>query len=903
MTASDAGHQPGTPCAQKTPGHRPEGVDPRHTFLAQSGWLDEDWYRSRASTPVLAGEDPISHYLSHGAPLGIPPNAGTASLQGFADPGSAAAPPPYPYPHTSEPEPRQLELEVALVRDSGLFDARFYREGNPQELPDDADPLRHFCQIGWRELRRPNRDFDVWWYWSQHLDPAQEVLNPFVHYLLLGRAAGLGGRPADVTPRVFADLPGDRTPRRICLFAAYDRDGVVDETTTAYVTELSRFADVYFLADQYLAPAELEKLEKITRGAWGIRHGEYDFGSYSMLARELVGWDLIEKYDELLLVNDSCYLLDSLDDLFETMSRRSCSWWGLQATKGLAITRDRARAERTEPVPMGTVRDQLLPEFEDDAFYDFHVGSYFLAFRAPVVADPAFRRLLDSVHEQPGKLAIIQKYEIGITRCLIGAGYSFDTYVNALYPFHPLFTEWYFELLANGFPLLKKYLLYQNHYDVPDLAAWKERIRAARPDAPVDALERNLTRTSPDDRLRRSFSVTTDSDGRVNVPQPLTPEEFRPHDVMTPTFAHWWAFPVNARTHRLPTSSRAIFETVRDDPAIRKVVLTRSRRVEVEGENVTVLPLESREGQEQLLRCGPVFVDQHRRQVLRRPFSHTLHDLILVRDGLTLQRLGSAKRPEPPRHEEGFNAFRGIPTTSQVDQLAVLADNYPATYEVCWRTGLPATDLVLCDDEALPADMQAQQQRLRRETAGRRLLLFAPGCGRSVDHVAYQFSPAELRRLEAWAEREDVVIGVREHPADLHRSYMRQLEDFALDLSLRDYPDRAILLRHADAVLTDVDGAALDFLVTGRPVVSFVHDLPDVADDLFFDLEHVLPRPVARTFGELSDQLESVWDTGTHAERERYECARRLFHDTVDTDSSRRVVDHLRTARLVGDAR
>lgn len=879
------------------PAHHSTGDDPRYTFLAGTGWLDEDWYRSRAPAPLHEGDDPISHYLTHGAPAGIAPNPGMAYLQRTGSDDGAGSP-GAPSPHAEYHDRRLLKLEIALVRDSGLFDAEFYREGNPEELPDGADPIRHFCRVGWRELRRPNRDFDVWWYWSQHLDPALEVLNPFVHFILLGRAAGFGGQPTDVTPRVSAELPTDRAPRRVCLFAAYDRDSVVAESTIQYVRELSRFADVYFLADQYLPRFELDKLAKITHGAWGIGHGRYDFGSYSLLARELVGWELIEKYDELLLVNDSCYLLDTLDDVFQTMSGRDCAWWGMQATKGLAVTRDRAQSDISVPVPMPTVREHLLSAFEEDDFYDFHVGSYFLAFREPVVTNQAFRRLLDSVRQQRGKLHIIQKYEIGITRCLVGGGYSFDTYADSLYPFHPLFTDWYFELLARGFPLLKKYFLYQNHYDVPDLVAWKERVQAAFPGAPVEMLERDLMRTAPADRLHRSFSITRNADGGVWVPEALTGEEFSARDWSTPVFNHWWAFPVSARTHRLPASSLALFDAVRSDPTTRKVILTRSTPVEVEGENVVVVPLESPEGREQLMRCGPVFLDQGHRKVLNVPFNHKLHDLILVRDGLTLQRLGSARSATPPRRAVDAKVFDAVLTASDADQLATLADNYPATYEFCWRTGLPSTDLILCADDALPNDLAVHQDRLRREVSGRRLVLFAPGWGRSVAGIAYDFSAAELRSLRSWAQRANAVIGVREHFSDRQRVYMRQFEDFALDLSAGRYPDRELVLRNADVLLTDVDGSALDFLVTGRPVISFLHDLNDASEELFFDPAHVFPQPVAEKFDALMDQLAAALEGRTPAEQQRYDRAQRFFFDRIDAGNARRVVHRIRQTNL-----
>ncbi len=116
--------------------------------------------------------------------------------------------------------------------------------------------------------------------------------------------------------------------------------GWIDETAVAYVRELSRFADVYYLADCHLEAGELDKLAPYTSGRWAIRHGRYDFGSYSMLARDLVGWDTIATYDELLLANDSCYLLRPLDEVFATMDARPAHWWGLQATNDDFTPRD-----------------------------------------------------------------------------------------------------------------------------------------------------------------------------------------------------------------------------------------------------------------------------------------------------------------------------------------------------------------------------------------------------------------------------------------------------------------------------------------------------------------------------------------------------------------------------------
>ena len=292
-------------------------LDPRRRFLVRSHWLDTGWYEQQVDLPSTA--DPVDHYLQHATPFGIAPNPLVAELQDPAahvhadDPRAGLVAPP----EMTDP---QLAREIELVRAAGDFDEGFYRAQLPDPLPAGVDPVAHFCRVGWRLLARPSPDFDVWWYWSNHLDPGREAINPYVHYLLLGRAAGWSGTPRHTDQRPVRPRRVEGT-RRVCLFAGYDADGIIDEYVVDYVRELARFADVYYLCDGHLEDGELAKLEGITQGAWAVRHAAYDFGSYSMLARELVTWDVIEQYDELLLVNDSCYLLGGLDEVFRTDGR------------------------------------------------------------------------------------------------------------------------------------------------------------------------------------------------------------------------------------------------------------------------------------------------------------------------------------------------------------------------------------------------------------------------------------------------------------------------------------------------------------------------------------------------------------------------------------------------------
>jgi CDP-glycerol glycerophosphotransferase (TagB/SpsB family) len=863
----------------------------RRRFLEASGWFDSEWYSARAG--LSRDADALEHYLTHGIVAGVGPNPVVDSLthpdgpllEGH-DPGSLVPATP---------------LEVEFLRESGYFDRDYYLAMNPGVAQSRLSPLSHFCGWGWKELRRPSPDFDPWWYWATYLDPGSYAINPLLHYALIGQAAGFQPVPSSTHARPGATYEPGAPVRRICLFAGYDRDGVVDETVVAYVRELSRFADVYYLADCHVDASELSKLEGVTCGAWGIRHGAYDFGSFSKLATELVGWEVIDSYDELMLVNDSCYLLRPLDEVFSAMDAKACDWWGMQATKGLARTREAASNQFTEKIPLDVVKRDLLPEFEKDDLYDFHVGSYFTVYRSPVVRDPGFRRQLEAVHDQVNKLLIIQKYEIGLTHYLVGHGFEFDTFVEHLHPFHPLFTETHFTLIAEGFPLLKKYFLYQNHYDTPDLVAWKERVLELVPGAPVAMLERNLVRTSPADRLARSFAVVTGEDGSVVVPRMLSSAEFAAEDEWVPKFDHWWAFPVCAYDHTFAGNERAVFEEVRDDPSIKKIVLTRSRPVAVDGVNVVVVPMDSPEGQHHLLRSRQVFVKHGPRINVPHPMGVKRHNFVNLWHGIPLKRFGFASLDTLPRRRAAVqeNArCRAVICSSKVDRLAMTAAFHPLGYEDMWPTGLPRNDFILRSWDRLPPDLRDQELRLRELVGDRRLLLFVPTFKDGQAESYYTFTDEQLHWLARWCERENVVLGVREHMADRARTYSENLAGLgALDLSSGRFPDIEVLYRVGSALITDYSSCVVDFLLTGKPVISFAYDherYTSTERGLFYSLEEVLPGPVCRDFDELSKGLDDLFRPCDEEEAEVYRWKRSLFFDHVDDQNAWRVVQRVK---------
>jgi hypothetical protein len=750
-------------------------------------------------------------------------------------------PPEPPRPAAPSDEERDA-LERHLVRASGLFDAFGYFWHNPDlawHLCGHDEELRHFIDKGWKELRNPHPGFDLWFYWSEYLDAETEAVNPLVHFLAEGRRRGHATLPAvESVPPPEAPEPGWR-PRRACLFAAFDVDGVVDPTALAYVAELSRFADVYYLADCEMAPDELAKLEPYTRGRWAIRHGRYDFGSYSMLAKDLVGWDVLDGYDEVLFANDSCYLVQPLDQVFDRMDARACDWWGLQATYerfGVHQYRELGRPLSLEEMEQA-MRDLALWRYSDF----IHVGSYFLAFRKRVLSDPRFRSRLDQVARQSDKTQIILKYEIGFSRLLILAGYQVSTYVDGVLPYHPVYRESAFGLLRDGFPLLKRQFLYQNPFQRPDLRRWKDRVLAVVPDADVDTMERNLRRVAPFWSLQRSFDIRTDETGRIVLPEPPGPDTFAGEEKSVPRHPHWWVFTVDPRTGVLGGAARAVFEAVRHDGGVKKIVLHGQRKPRLgPGRNIVTALGESAEGQSYALRATALFVTVGPRADLNHPLSPAYRRFIMLGDP------AAVALPDPPldvaaQHDVDLTRVVVVESPEARERVATLYPHVPE--DALWLTGNPRHDLLVQPEHRLAETMRTQLAELREALDGRPLVLVSPRGDDVADRDRARASSVELSAgLGA-----DAVVGLRPAPG-ARTAGEPALPEGVLDLSAERFPDVEVLWRLARVVVTDAPVDLHDLAVAGAATVD-----PGCAD-LAAEVRRLLTAPAPEpVWGSLVD--------------------------------------------------
>lgn len=122
-----------------------------------------------------------------------------AMLRGLAPEAVTAA-----FHRSDEYRALQRDADTARrIAESGLFEAAWYAEQNPDVVAAGMDPFAHYCRHGRHEHRAPNPYFLPRWY-SEH---AAINADPLLHYAETGEAACLPPCP-DFAPRWYRDTYG-----------------------------------------------------------------------------------------------------------------------------------------------------------------------------------------------------------------------------------------------------------------------------------------------------------------------------------------------------------------------------------------------------------------------------------------------------------------------------------------------------------------------------------------------------------------------------------------------------------------------------------------------------------------------------------------------------------------------
>ncbi|WP_339119364.1 hypothetical protein [Halomonas sp. BMC6] len=87
----------------------------------------------------------------------------------------------------SRPFKRALPKQLAMIKESGFFDAQWYCEQYPDVKTAGIEPAEHYIKFGAIEGRNPSDKFDTYFYLCEYPDVAISGQNPLLHYLRYGQ--------------------------------------------------------------------------------------------------------------------------------------------------------------------------------------------------------------------------------------------------------------------------------------------------------------------------------------------------------------------------------------------------------------------------------------------------------------------------------------------------------------------------------------------------------------------------------------------------------------------------------------------------------------------------------------------------------------------------------------------
>lgn len=270
--------------------------------------------------------------------------------------------------------------------------------------------------------------------------------------------------------------------KRICLFAAYDPDGIIDDYVIHYLKELSQYADIHYLADCDMSGEQLSKIAPFTLSASAYKHGKYDFGAWSELINN-IGWEKIEKYDELILANDSQYLVGDIGPYLTTMENRKLDFWA-----GLAVC---------EEYLGGRIPLEQFIESRNILTIPFTFVSSFLVLSKELFSKAFIQNFFAEITPVENRLQVYEKYELGLSRLILRHKIKYGTYIEDLYTHSSIYKNSAFYFLSLGYPFIKIKVFFSKYYPIIAPTERFEFIKNHHPNFNKDILIRHLNRVNP----------------------------------------------------------------------------------------------------------------------------------------------------------------------------------------------------------------------------------------------------------------------------------------------------------------------------------------------------------------------------------------------------------------------
>lgn len=401
-------------------------------------------------------------------------------------------------------------------------------------------------------------------------------------------------------------------------------------------------------------------------------------------------------------------------------------------------------------------------------------------------------------------------------------------------------------------------------------------------------------------------------------------------DWLMPKKNSWWAFSTHhLKSHLFIENQRALFEAVKKDRAIKKIVFYRAESVDFEIEdavNFEVVKYGTIRSFLLLAKCKVLFLTHsipmdYSIRWGKKDFAVVnlnIKDRVVVNlwHGIALKRLLDTANGDVRRHTERVSYRRrerkyysGLIASSDIDSYAMTTMFHPLRYDQVWTTGLPRNDFLVKAYHELPAYIRESIDTIGKIKSGKKLVVYAPTY-RQVDVVSdafyYQFSDDEIEQIKQVLKNNNAIMGYRPHYFKNSSEYFNMDKfidnEFIFDLSHNIVSDISAIVRECDVLVTDYSSVYIEALYLDKPIVSFSYDFENYKnkqDGILYDMEIAFPGKINIRFMDAIMAIETSLSP-TYTPDEQYKIAKKVFYNFHDENNAARVLEKI-TNVLIND--
>lgn len=378
-------------------------------------------------------------------------------------------------------------------------------------------------------------------------------------------------------------------------------------------------------------------------------------------------------------------------------------------------------------------------------------------------------------------------------------------------------------------------------------------------------------------------------------------------DFITPKSSNIWIFPVHFFTHTFSDNARAVYEEIKNDENIKKIIFTRNKIVSESliTDSTIIVTMLSWEGIYFFLRAKIIFV-QHSVWLdfsplhfgSNFPFSFKNRLIVNLWHGIPLKSITAKSTgiSNKQMNKEKVNYL--IPASSKNDQIIYIDAFSPISPNNVFVSGAPRNDFLKISEDILPLDYKKNILDIRLIKKDKKLIVYAPTY-REIEYggKCYEFSVDEIKLLKKFLSDNNAILGIRLHYYNRTLSYNTIFDnEFFFDFDQSIFPDMAMIIRESDFVISDYSGLVIDCVYNDTILINFAYDFEHYKKyqrGFSFSLEKISPLPLVYNFKELMFALENMINNGKPANYNS-ELIREIYFEFNDANNSKRLVNKIK---------